>query len=204
MVTMDPFEGKDLFDGETFDGLTLERADLSDREFYHCVFRRSKLTESRWRRARLESCVFERCDLTQADPTMLSLRDVAFNSCKLTGINWTNIAKFPDMSFEDCDMRYSIMDSLAVRKTRFERCAITESAFAATDLVGSVFEECRFAGTRFEQCDLRNAQFPRSHDLFLDPARNNVKGARVPLETVLLLAASFGMHVLGFTEKDGG
>ncbi|AUX35748.1 MULTISPECIES: pentapeptide repeat-containing protein [Sorangium] len=200
----DPFEGKDSFDGETFDGLTLERADLSDREFCNCVFRRSKLSESRWMRTRLEGCVFERCDLTQANTNMLSLRGVSFSSCKLMGIDWTNIAKFPDVSFEDCDMRYNVMDSLALRKTRFERCSITESVLAATDLAGAVFEECRFMGTRFEDCDLRNAQFPRSHDLFVDPAKNNVKGARVPLETVMLLAASFGMHVLGFTEKDSG
>ncbi|WP_437974240.1 hypothetical protein WMF11_37680 [Sorangium sp. So ce295] len=32
----------------------------------------------------------------------------------------------------------------------------------------------------------------------------SVKGARIPLEAAILLAASFGMHVLGFTEKDGG
>ncbi|XXX54433.1 pentapeptide repeat-containing protein [Sorangium sp. So ce124] len=200
---LNPFEGKDSFDGETFDGLTLERADLSDRDFCGCVFRRSKLGESRWTRVRLENCVFESCDLTKADLTMLSLRGVAFNSCKLMGVDWTNIAKFPDVSFEDCDLRYVIMDSLALRKTRFERCAITESVFAATDLAGAVFEECRFAGTRFEDCDLRNAQFPRSQDLFIDPAKNNVKGARIPLEAAILLAASFGMHVLGFTEKDG-
>ncbi len=46
---------------------------------------------------------------------------MAFNSCKLMGVDWTNIAKFPDVSFEDCDLRYVIMDSLALRKTRFER-----------------------------------------------------------------------------------
>ncbi|APR79853.1 Hypothetical protein A7982_05200 [Minicystis rosea] len=198
---MNPFEGKDSFEGETFDGITLERAILGDREFSNCVFRRCSLRESRWARTRLEDCVFEACDLSQTDPTMLSLRGVAFTSCKLMGINWTNIAKFPDVSFEDCDLRYTVMDSLALRKTRFQRCAITESVFASTDFGGAKFEECRFTGTRFDGCDLRNAQFPRSSGLFVDPARNKAKGARIPLESAILLATSFGMHVLGFTEQ---
>ncbi|MDI3285063.1 pentapeptide repeat-containing protein [Polyangium sp. 15x6] len=197
---MNPFEGKNSFDGETFDKVTLERADLRDREFSSCVFRRSKLSEGRWSRTRLEGCTFEECDLRQADVTMLSLRGVTFKSCKLMGINWTKIAKFPDVSFEDCDLRYTVMDSLALRKTHFTRCGITESVFAATDLSGAVFEECRFAGTRFDDCDLRNAQFPRSSDLYVDPAKNKVKGAQVPLDTAILLAASFGMRVIGFAE----
>ncbi|MDI1435825.1 pentapeptide repeat-containing protein [Polyangium sorediatum] len=198
---MNPFEGKSSFDSETFDKLTLERADLRDREFSYCTFRRCKLGESRWTRARLEGCVFEECDLSRADPTMLSLRGVTFTSCKLIGINWTKIAKFPDVSFEDCDLRYTVMDSLALRKTRFTRCAITESVFASMDFTDAVFEECRFAGTRFDGCDLRNARFPRSSDLFVDPAKNKVKGARVPLDTAILLATSFGMRVLGFDES---
>ena len=198
---MNPFEGKDSFDGETFDGITLERADLGDREFSGCTFRRASLGESRWKRTRLEDCVFEGCDLSRADITMLSLRGVTFTACKLLGVDWTKIAKFPDMSFKDCDLRYTVMDSIALRKTRFERCAITESVFASTDFTGAVFEECRFAGTRFDGCDLRNAQFPHSSGLFVDPARNKVKGARIPLETAILLATSFGMQVLGFVEQ---
>ncbi|TKC94185.1 pentapeptide repeat-containing protein [Polyangium fumosum] len=81
------------------------------------------------------------------------------------------------------------------------RCAITESVFASMDFTDAVFEECRFAGTRFDGCDLRNARFPRSSDLFVDPAKNKVKGARVPLDTAILLATSFGMRVLGFDES---
>ena len=65
----------------------------------------------------------------------------------------------------------------------------------------SVFEECQFDGTRFEECDLRRTRFPHAKDLFVDPAKNNVKGMQVPLETAIHLAASFGMRVIGFDEK---
>jgi fluoroquinolone resistance protein len=196
---MNPFEGKDSFEGEVFEGLDLERADLGNREFYRCVFRTSKLGETRWQRTRLDECVFEGCDLTRADPMNLSLRDVTFRGCKLMGIDFSKVAGHPHVSFEDCNLRYVSMVSLALRKTRFKKCAITEANFFEVDLAEARFEDCQFTGTRFDECDLRKARFPKAKDLFLDPARNRVKDAQIPLETAILIATSLGMRVLGFT-----
>jgi uncharacterized protein YjbI with pentapeptide repeats len=200
---MNPFAGKDWFEREVFDGLSLERADLGNREFYRCTFRNSKLQETRWARSRLEECVFEACDLTRADPTMLSLRDVAFRSCKLMGIDFSNIGQHPHVSFEDCNLRYVSVVSVGLRKTSFKRCAINEANFFESDLADAEFDDCHFAETRFDACDLRRARFRSARDLFIDPARNRVKGTQIPLETAILLATSFGMRVLGFTAPTG-
>lgn len=196
---VNPFEGREAFEHEVFEGLALEQADLSGREFYKCVFRASKLGETRWRNTSLESCTFEHCDLTRADLMMLSLRDVVFKHCKLMGIDFTNVAKHPSASFEDCNLRYASMVSLALRKTTFQRCALVETNLFEVDLTDSTFEDCELTGARFERCTLRGARFPGARDLFIDPARNQVKGAQIPLEAAILLATSFGMRVIGFS-----
>jgi len=199
---VNPFAHKNSFDSENFDGLSLDGVDLSDREFYKCVFRNSKLSETRWLRSRLDECLFDGCDLTRADPRMLSLRDVTFKSCKLMGIDFTHIAKYPNMSFDQCNLHYVSLVSIPLRKARFEQCAILDANFFEVDLTDAKFDDCQFAGTRFERCDLRRVRFRRAQDLFLDPARNLVKGAEVPLETAILLATSYGMRVSGFSTKD--
>ena len=200
---MNAFENRHSFEDETFAELDLRKVSLSDREFVRCVFRGCKLSETRWQRTRLEECAFEGCDLTQAEPAGLSLRDVEFKRCKLMGIDWSHLGTFPTVSFEDCNFQYATMVSIALRKTRFTRCAMVEANFLSSDFAESVFEDCRFTGARFEGCDVRKASFAGAQDLFLDPATNNVKGARVPVESAVLLAASRGMHVFGYSDRKG-
>lgn len=193
----------DTFENETFDALALEGADLGDREFHGCTFRGAKLGGTRWMRSRLSECVFESCDLTRADFRELSLRDVKFRSCKLMGIDFSPIGDYPDMSFEECSLRYASFVKLVLRKTLFTGCSILEANLIELDLVDSTFDDCQFAGTRIEQCDLRRVRFRGATGLFIDPAKNRVKGAEVPIESAALLAMTFGMKVTGFAAGRG-
>jgi len=198
-----PFADRSSFEDETFEGLNLEGADLSGREFYRCVFRNSKLGQSSWLRSRLEDCTFEGCDLVRIVPKMLALRDVAFKSCRLMGVDFAEIAQYPIVSFEDCNLKYVSFVSVPLRKVSFKGCSLTEASFFEVDLTDATFEGCQLAGARFEACDLGRARFHGAQDLFLDPAKNRVKGAEIPLETAILLATSFGMRVLGFGKPKG-
>lgn len=193
-----PFEGKDSFEEQVFEGLSLDEADLSDRNFDRCTFRNSKLGATRWRSSRLDECVFEGCDLVRADVTMLALRGVRFESCRLMGIDFATLAKFPDVSFHECNLHYASFASIALRKAVFERCSFTEANFFEADLMEAKLDDCQFTGARFEACDLRKARFLHAKDLLIDPAKNRVAGAKVPLQTAVLLAMSFGMRVLDF------
>ena len=185
------------FDDETFVGLELANADLGDKLFANCTFRNLKLPESRWARARLEDCVFEACDLTRLAPAGMAMRGVRFERCKMMGVDWTDLGAYPDVAFVDCILDYCSFVSLRARKTPFIRCSLVEASFAGADLVEARFEECQLGGARFERCDLRKASFPGSTDLLLDPATNQIKGASIPTEAALLLAASFGFKVTG-------
>jgi fluoroquinolone resistance protein len=190
----------DSFTDAVFEGDDLEAADLGNKELYGCTFRGLNLQQTRWDGSRLEDCVFQGCDLTRMLPARLSLRGVQFKDCKLMGIDWTHVAPHPDVSFSQCNLRYSSFVDASMRKTEFRQTIMDEANWIQVDLGESRFEECRFSGTRFEGCNLERAKFPGCIDLILDPSKNRVKGASVPLQSAVLLASSFGMRVLGFSE----
>jgi fluoroquinolone resistance protein len=194
--TADDLRAGDSFEDEIFAGLDLAGADLGEKELVRCTFRNMKLSESRWRRARLEDCRFESCDLGRFDPAEMMLREVGFTGCKLMGVDWTELGQFPVMTFTDCNLRYGSFVGLVARKIPFVRCALAEATFLKADLAEARFEDCDLASARFEACDLRGADFAGSHDLVLDPAANRLQGAKIPLETAIALAASFGLKVI--------
>jgi fluoroquinolone resistance protein len=192
----------DSFTEALFDSADLESADLANREFYACTFRGLNLQQTRWEGSRLEDCVFEGCDLTRMLPARLSLRGVEFKDCKLMGIDWTHVAPHPDVAFNQCNLRYASFVDTSMRKTRFRQCVMDEANWVQVDLSESVFEECRFSGTRFDGCNLERSKFPGCVDLLLDPSKNRLKGASIPLQSAVLLAGFFGMRVLGISDND--
>jgi fluoroquinolone resistance protein len=187
------------FEDQTFEGIDVAGADLSDKEFVRCTFRSVRMQETIWTGTRLEDCVFQTCDLTRLQPKKLSLRGVKFLGSKLMGIDWTDAGANPTVAFSDCTLRYCSFLGNNLRATPFRHCALTEAAFADVSLVGAVFEECDLGGTRFEGCDLAGADFTRAQGVFFEPTKNRVKGAKIPLETAALMAMSFGLVVAGFT-----
>jgi uncharacterized protein YjbI with pentapeptide repeats len=191
----------DEFEGETFDGLALESADLGGKDLRDCTFRRCKLGESTWKQSRLEDCVFDACDLTRLAPAGLALRGVELRASKLMGIDFSRVSTLPQVAFADCDLRYAAFVGLALRKTPFLRCTIVEANFVDCDLAEATFTESMLTGTRFQGCELRAADFTGARDLFLDPQRNKLKNTIVPLEAAVLLARSYGMNVLGFGDE---
>ncbi|HEX7479225.1 MAG TPA: pentapeptide repeat-containing protein [Polyangiales bacterium] len=188
------------FEQETWDGLDLGSADLSKKEFVDCTFRSLKLAQCRWNAVRLEDCVFEDCDLTRLSPVQLTLRGVEFRRCKLLGFDWSKVSEHPDMSFVDCNLSYATFVSLTAHKTRFTRCVLVEASFERSELVAAVFDECQLAGARFDSCNLERASFAGCRDLLLDPARNKLRGASIPLDAAVALAGSFGLQVVGFSK----
>ena len=188
----------DFFEDEVFEGGDLVGADLADKELVRCTLKGAKLAQSQWRGAKLEACVLEGCDLSRASPAKLVARGVSFVDCKLMGIEWTALGTFPDLAFRGCDLRYASFVSLALRKLAFERCDLRDAQLVEVDLVEATFAGCRLGGARFERCDLRKASVADAVDLALEPAQGNkLAGARVPLETAVRLAESFGLEVIG-------
>lgn len=114
--------------------------------------------------------------------------------------DFAELAQYPVVSFEDCNLKYVSFASAPLRKAAFKGCSLVEANFFEVDLTEASFENCQLAGARFESCDLRRARFHGAQDLFVDPAKNRVKDAEIPLETAILIATSFGMRVHGYSK----
>jgi uncharacterized protein YjbI with pentapeptide repeats len=188
--------GDSSFQDQRFDGGDLTGADLGGRELTGCVFKGVRLAETRWREARLEDCRFEDCDLSRMAPGALAVRGVVFAGCKMMGIDWSNLGPYPALSFERCDLRYASFVSLKLRKIAFTGCTLEEAQLVDCDLTEASFAQCRLEGARFERCDLRKASFADSIGLALEPQGNQLRGAKVPVETAIQIAESFGLRVL--------
>ncbi len=169
---------------------------MGGKDFTSCSFKGVRLPQSRWREARLEDCRFDDCDLSRMAPDGLGARGVLFAACKVMGVDWSNLGTYPSLSFERCDLRYASFVSMKLRKIAFAGCNLQEAQFVETELAEASFADCRLTGTRFERCDLRKASFAGAIDLTLNPAGNQVRGARIPVDAAIRLAESFGLLVV--------
>src|SRR4051812_33918206 len=98
---------EESFENETFADLELHGCDLAEKEFYRCTFLRTQFQESRWRNTKLEACAFSSCDLTRVQLKATALRGVRFEGSKLMGVDFTEVSANPEVTFEDCVLRYA-------------------------------------------------------------------------------------------------
>jgi fluoroquinolone resistance protein len=196
-----PWGDDDVVEGRTFEDLDLSGRTIRGREFHKVTFRRARLADTRWESCSLEACVFEACDLAQFRPVQTALHGVRFVECKLMGSDWGALSRNPDVSFEGCDLRYAMFARLNLRKARILSCQVRDASFSDVDLVESDFSGTDLGGTTFDRCELNKANLSTSRGAHLDPARNRVKGARIPVESAVLLAMAAGMRVAGYDES---
>ncbi len=194
------FAKGDTFEDQVFADQDLKGIDLSDKDFVRCTFRTLLLQESRWQRTRLEDCVFDGCDLTRMQPKQLALRGVELIACRLTGVDWTDVAANPTVAFDGCNLQYASFVNVNLTAARIVRCRAIDVNFLEARLADADFTGSDLSGSTFDRCDLRKADFRGTQGLFIDPAKNRVKGARIDIATAVLLATSFGLRVSGFDE----
>jgi uncharacterized protein YjbI with pentapeptide repeats len=195
------FEMQSLTD-EVLSDLPLEGVDLSEKEFVGCTFRRLRAAESRWQRVRFEDCRFESCDLARINIRQAALRGVAFEECRLAGVDWTEIAANPVVSFDKCNLEYGSFSNANFTRTPFCGCRILNVNFIGTRLADADFTGSDLAQTRFETCDLQRASFSGARNVWFDPAHNRVRDAIIDVTTAALVAASFGLRVQGFSASE--
>lgn len=179
----------------TFADLELPAADLRGKEFFRCTFRGCRFPGSRWDEANLERCGFEDCDLSGLTPRRLVAVDVRFVRCKLQGVDFSDLSPGSRLAFEGCNLRYASFTDASLRKTPFTGCKLAEASFVGTDLAEADFAGSDLAGATFERCSLEKADLSLATGVYVDPAKNRVKGARVPLATAVAIARGFGLIV---------
>lgn len=201
MTSVETLKDGDYFEEELFADLDLQRADLSGKDFYRCTFQRVDLRETQWKRSRLEDCVFDECDLTHMRSGELRAHGMKLRGCKVMGVEWTPASLDPQLSFEDCNLRYSTFVKVHLRGAPFVRCNLADTSFLEVDLTDADFSESDLTGAIFEGATLLCANLMTARGAFIDPAKNKVKDVRLGVESAVLLAASFGMRVAGYHEE---
>lgn len=187
------------FDGETFVGLTLTEQDLGGKDFTDCVFEHCKLQDTVWGGARLDECRFAGCDLTRMRPRGLRAHTIAFTGCKLMGVEWAQLGQFPQLAFHECVLDFASFVELSLRKTAFTGCKIHEANFFDVDLREADFSGSDLSGAIFRGCTFdARTDLSTATGLFLDPAQNQARGAKVSSETAMLLAVHLGLRVADF------
>lgn len=145
---------------------------------------------------RFEDCLFERCNLTTARLGGTALQNVAFADCKLLGVAFAACQDLLfGVHFADCQLRYASFGGKQLAGTRFERCTLDETDFTNADLSHAVFAGCDLTRTVFHNTRLAGADFTTATGFVLDPAANDLTGARFALAGLPGLLASYGLVV---------
>jgi uncharacterized protein YjbI with pentapeptide repeats len=190
-----PFGADDVLVDRRFDDLMGEGLLVANKELQRCVFRRCKLPQSRWPETRIEDCIFEDCDLTRMAPQGLACRGVIFKGCKLMGVEWSGLGSLPDLAFDGCDLRYASFVDLRLRALAIVGCLVREANFLSVDLTEADFTGSDLTGSTISGCTLAKTNLARASGVFFDPQKNKCKGARVAVETAVLLMRSYGVVV---------
>ena len=119
------------------------------------------------------------------------------------GIEWTDLGRFPSLTFSECTLQYASFVSLSLRKTEFIDCTITEANFFEVDLGEAMFRGSDLGGAVFRRCTLRKTDFSAATGVFFDPAINEARDAIVSMETAALLAMHLGLRVAGYSSAPG-
>lgn len=177
---------------QVFNSLQMDASKLTSSEFFDCAFSDCSFVESVFQQCRFVDCYFQRCDLSLVQVPESSFSGTVFEDTKCIGINWVQ-ANWPTSGlgkpfrFKACAITHStfiglslvglqIIDSIAL-DVDFREADLSQADFSGTDL-----SECLFNQTNLSQADLSQAR-----NYLIDPANNELKGARFSLPEAMSL-----------------
>ena len=166
------------------------------REFEQFHFIGFDLSQANLTGRRFTDCRFENCNLAGATLADAGLQNVAFDGCKLLGLQFTACRDLLfGVHFDRCQLDYASFGGKQMANTRFQGCSLREVDFANSDLTNAVFADCDLPDAVFENTKLAGTDFRTARHLQLDPALNQIKGARFALEGLPGLLTKFGLIV---------
>ena len=190
------------YETEIFSQIEIVGQKISNSSFEHCNFSGCDFSESEFIACRFIECEFKDSNFNVTKLTGSRLLESRFENCKLTGINWTSlswtgITVSAPMTFEFCDLSFSVFHSLSLPgliitngkawNADFEDCDLTHAKFTNTDL-----KDARFNRTKLNMCD-----FSEATNYYIDPNSNSMVGASFSFPEVINLLAAFDINVKG-------
>lgn len=170
--------------------LSEERSEISGYEF-----KEINLTDANLKSAVFIDCKFSNCNIANVSLLNVVLRGVLFENCNLMGINWSEVRKNGDYSFQGCKLDYGCFQSVDLRNAKLESCSIKEADFSGANLQKASFESSLLTGTSFANANLEKADFRNAKNYFIDPRFVKMKEAQFSFPEAIVLLQALGVLV---------
>lgn len=107
------------------------------QDFEQCTFSRLDLAKVNLSGANFINCRFDDCTLTRAEVKQTKFLDVAFVNSRLNHVDFGKCNAFGfSVSFDECQLDYTVFLGRNMKKTRFCECSLKEAHFLQCDLTG--------------------------------------------------------------------
>jgi fluoroquinolone resistance protein len=187
---------------QAFDGLQMDNNSTSSSEFFDCYFRECSFVRSVFRQCRFINCKFLRCDLSLVQLPGSSFSGTIFQDSKCVGINWA-LASWTEtgqlgnpIRFKKCALNHSTFIGLSLEGIQFTDCVAVDVDFREADLTQVDFSGTDLSDSLFNNTNLSGADLSQARNYLIDPANNELKGARFSLPEAMSLLYNLDIELL--------
>ena len=186
---------------QVFKQLNLDATQINSNEFFDCIFRECSFVELVIHKCRFINCSFEGCDLSLAQLPESSFSGTIFQDSKCIGINWAQ-AFWPEtgqlgspIRFKKCPLNHSTFIGLNLGGIQLVDCIAVDVDFRETDLSQVDFSGTDLSDSIFINTNLSEADLSQARNYLIDPANNELKGARFSLPEAMSLLYSMDIDL---------
>lgn len=145
-------------------------------------------------------CEFKSSNLNLIKLDESKFLETNFKDCKITGVNWTSadwrsFSIVSPVSFESCDISFSVFNSLKLHELSIQNCKVHDVDFSECDLKGADFFKTDLMDSKFSLSKLDRCNFQEAINYYIDPLENSIEGAVFTLPEVLSLLNRFKIKI---------
>lgn len=187
---------------QTFEFLELEEVDFSQKPpepglYESCKFTQCHAGSAGFRGLVLADCQWEGGSWVSVPiGDSLALRGVIFRNTEIRQCDFSRLNTLGlSLSFESCKLEHVLFNELNLSKTKFLDCIFRSCDFTGTNLKGADFSNSSLDQVVFSRSNLEKADFRTARDFVINPADNQMKGARFSALNLAGLLQHWGLSL---------
>lgn len=166
-----------------------------DVEFTDVVFENIDFNETPFHQCLFIDCKFINCNLSNTKFPNCTFRDTSFKGCRASGINWAESSNLVSISFDDCQINYSVFLGKNLDKMKAVNSQVKGCDFSECSLVSADFSKSDLSETNFNNANCEKASFSDSKQYYIDPSVTKLKDAVFSYPEALSLLNSFKIKI---------
>lgn len=173
---------------------------LQNTEYSDCTFRNCRWAGVRVQNCSFLGCTFDHCSFSGVVFSFCLMQDAwllgsVFRSMAWGGLQGRSAIVQPFGKVKNCAFQYNEFSGMGLAGFDFSAASFSECVFDDCKLAGASFYGVPLGRTQFSRCDLRDADFRAAEGYAIDPAANQMKGARFSFPDVVALLGSTGIRI---------